>query len=233
MLNLANFQQHTSLIFLVVVGTVAVVSGRTALAENNSPRNLQMIEAAGRGDLPAVEKLLGEGAEVQAKDGSGKTALNSAAYGNHIEVFRRLLDAGANINEADNLPSSPLMTAAVRGYVGIVRLALAAGADVKSLNQYGGNALIPACHYGHVEVVRELLKTKIDVNHVNHLGWTALLETIILGNGGAKHREIMELLLQHGAKVNLADHDGVTPLAHVKRRGYSEMVQILQNSAAR
>ena len=79
----------------------------------------------------------------------------------------------------------------------------------------------------------ELLKTTIDINHINNLGWTALLETVILGDGGAKHVEIMGLLLQHGASVNLADRDGVTPLAHARRRGYAEMVQLLQKSAAR
>lgn len=199
-----------------------------ATASGVTARDLALVAAAGRGDLPALEALLRDGADVRAKDSSGRTALNSAAYGNHVEVFRRLLAAGSDVNEPDHVPSAPLMTAAVRGYVEIVRLALAAGADVKTINQYGGNALIPACHYGHVEVVRELLKTKIDVNHVNNLGWTALLETVILGDGGAKHQEIMRLLLQHGARVNLADRDGVTALAHARRRGYKEMVQMLQ-----
>jgi len=233
MVNAAKLRTLIHILLFVVVWLIAAVAGETATADDSSRRNLELIAAAGRGELPAVEKLLSEGADVRAKDGSGKTALNNAAYGNHAELFRRLLAAGSNVNERDNVPTSPLMTAAAPGYVEIVRLALAAGADVRSLNQYGGNALIPACHYGHVEVVRELLKTKIDINHVNNLGWTALLETIILGDGGAKHVEIMALLLEHGAKANLADRDGVTPLEHARRRGYTEMVQLLQKSAAR
>ncbi len=216
---------------LLCVATLA--PAQAATDDNNLRRDLALIAAAGRGELPALEKLLGAGADVRAKDANGRTALNNAAYGNHVEAFRRLLAAGSSVNEPDNVPSSPLMTASVRGYVEIVRLALAAGADVKSLNQYGGNALIPACHYGHVDVVRELLKTKIDVNHVNNLGWTALLETVILGDGGAKHQEIMGLLLQHGANVNLADRDGVTPLGHARRGGYSEMIRLLEKFAAR
>ena len=84
------------------------------------------------------------------------------------------------------------------------------GGDLKSTNRYGGTALIPACHYGHVETVRELLKTTIDVDHVNNLGWTALLEAVILGDGGPAHTEIVRLLVAAGARVNLADRQGVT-----------------------
>lgn len=222
-----------SLLFGAVVFWLANLAIVTAATNVNVSRDLALIAAAGRGDLPAVEQLLRDGANVLAKDGSGRTALNNAAYGNHVEVFRRLLAAGSAVNETDNVPSSPLMTASVRGYVEVVRLALAAGADVKSLNQYGGNALIPACHYGHVEVVRELLKTKINVNHVNNLGWTALLETVILGDGGPRHQEIMGLLLKHGARTDIADRDGVTPLAHARQRGYKEMARQLEAAGAK
>lgn len=202
-------------------------------AQSGAERDQALIVEAAKGDLPALEKLLAAGASARAQDVNGRTALNAAAYGNHVEVFRRLLAAGSDVNQRDRVPSAPLMTAAVRGYVEIVRLALAAGADVHTINQYGGNALIPACHYGHIEVVRELLKTKINVNHVNNLGWTALLETIILSDGGARHQEIMGLLLKHGAKTDIADRDGVTPLAHARKRGYKEMARLLENTGAK
>ena len=76
--------------------------------------------------------------------------------------------------------------------------------DYAKRNRFGGNALIPACERGHLETVRLLLaRSKIDVDHVNNLGWTALLEAVFLGNGGERHQEIIRLLLQHGASVNL------------------------------
>lgn len=210
-----------------------LVSAGMLLAQSISERDAALIRAAAGGDLAAVNRLLKEGASARAKDDRGKSALNAAAYENRVEVVRRLLAAGADVNAADQVPSAPLMTASVRGYVEIVRLVLAAGADVRAINQYGGNALIPACHYGHIEVVRELLKTKIDVNHVNNLGWTALLETIILSDGGPTHQEIMQLLMAHGANVNIADREGVSPLAHARRRGYGAMVKLLERAGAR
>ena len=58
--------------------------------------------------------------------------------------------------------------------------------------------------------------------------WTALLEAVILGDGGPAHTEIVRLLVRAGANVNLADRDGVTPLQHAKRRGFADMVRILE-----
>ena len=47
------------------------------------------------------------------------------------------------------------------------------------------------------------------------------------------HTEIVRLLVAAGANVNIADRDGVTPLAHAKRRNYSGMVAILSAAGAR
>ena len=81
---------------------------------------------------------------------------------------------------------------------------------------------------------RDLLaKAGVDVDHVNKLGWTALLEAIILGNGGASHQQIVQLLVDAKANVNLADRDGVSPLRHARNRGFSEIAQILVNAGAR
>ena len=102
----------------------------------------------------------------------------------------------------------------------LLKRTLQAGADVHSLDSYNGTGLIRAADRGHVEIIRELLKTDIKIDHVNRLGWTALLEAIILGDGGPRHTEVVRLLVEAGANVNLADGQGVTPLAHAQRRGF-------------
>ena len=81
--------------------------------------------------------------------------------------------------------------------------------------------------------MRTLLGTAIDKDHVNKLGWTALLEAIVLGDGGPVHTEIVRELVRAGATVTIADRDGVTPLAHARRRGYAAIVAILESAGAR
>jgi ankyrin repeat protein len=45
--------------------------------------------------------------------------------------------------------------------------------------------------------------------------------------------EIARLLVAAGANVNLADRDGVTPLAHARRRGFAQIARILQEAGGR
>jgi len=71
------------------------------------------------------------------------------------------------------------------------------------------------------------------VNHVNNLGWTALLEAIVLSDGGPRHQQIVQLLIAHGANVNLPDKDGVTPLQHARQRGFAAIERMLVEAGAR
>ena len=201
-----------------------------ALAQAQPP----LVSAAERGDVVELNRLLGAGAEVNARDARGRNAVLAATQGGREAAARLLIERGADINAQDEIADSAFLLAGARGQTGIVRAALKAQPppDFKRLNRYGGTALIPACHYGHVETVRLLLTTAIDVNHVNRLGWSALLEAIILGDGGVAHTEIVRLLLAHRADPNLSDAQGVTPLAHAQQRGQREIARLLRAAGA-
>lgn len=218
--------------FVGTVLTGAVVMSDGAHAD---PRQDQaLLTAASKGEVATVQRLLKEGASIDARDGSGRTALLVATRANKIDAARALIAAGADVNAKDGIQDSAFLYAGAEGRNEILKAILATGkADLKSTNRYGGTALIPACHHGHVETVRELLKTAIDVDHVNRLGWTALLEAIILGDGGERHQQIVALLLEAGADANLADGEGTTPLQHARARGYTAIAARLAAAGGR
>ncbi len=143
----------------------------------------------------------------------------TAVYKHHSTAAQTLIEAGADVNAQDKILNSPFLYAGAEGMTDIVRMCMKAGADYKVYNRYGGSALIPACERGHVETVKALLEDKqFPIDHINRLGWTGLLEAVILGDGGPKHVQIVQLLIEAGANLNIADKDGVTTLQHARQK---------------
>ena len=80
-----------------------------------------------------------------------------------------------------------------------------------------------------METVRKLLtETDVDVNLVNKLGWTALMETVLLSKDRKKQVEITKMLLSHGADPNIPDKEGVLAIEHARKKGYDDIVEILE-----
>ncbi|WP_164273021.1 ankyrin repeat domain-containing protein [Stenotrophomonas sp. B1-1] len=204
----------------------------TACWASTGAADVRLHDAAARGDAAAVRAALEGGAQVEARDAQGRTALLLATHGNRLEAARVLIDAGADVNAKDAMQDSAYLYAGARGLDEILALTLAHGADLRSTNRYGGTALIPAAERGHVATVRMLLRAGVAVDHVNRLHWTALLEAILLGDGGPRHVQIVQLLLEAGADPHLADGDGVTPLAHARQRGYTAIETLLRQHGA-
>lgn len=86
--------------------------------------------AVTRGDVEAVRQLLQSGADVNARDRYGQTALMLAAHHGHREVVETLVGSGADLNVTAKYNLSALMLAIVAGHAAIARLLARAGADL-------------------------------------------------------------------------------------------------------
>ncbi|WP_298213969.1 ankyrin repeat domain-containing protein [Acidovorax sp.] len=190
--------------------------------------------AAAQGNQPALAKLLAARAEVNARDAYGRTPLHVATFARQHGVIRLLAQAGADLNALESDRYDAVTIAAVADDEATLRLLLQLGASATQVtSRYDGTALIAAAHLGHDGVVRQLIAASAPLDHVNNLHWTALIESIVLGNGGPRHQATLQALLQAGASQALTDRQGNTPLQLARQRGYTAMVQMLEQAARR
>ncbi len=187
-----------------------------------------LFAAAHAGDLTAVRQLAGP-ETVARRDGHGRTPLHVAAYAGRREVMKALVAAGADPNALDRQRYDVVTIAAVADDRATLEVALETGTRPGNVTSpYDGTALIAAAHLGHVGPVRALIAAGAPLDHVNNLGWTALIEAIVLGDGGARHTEIVRLLLEAGADPDLADASGTTPVELARGRGYTAIAGLIE-----
>ena len=202
-------------------------------SSQNTDSSRAMLEAAARGDLETLKRLIATGISLEAANAAGETPLHLAVKHNQLAAAVLLIEGGGNINAQAANKDSPWLLAGALGRTEMLRHMIPKGPDFSLRNRFGGNALIPACERAHVETVKLLLTTKMDVNHVNNLGWTCLLEIVILGDGGPRHAEVTKLVLAAGADPNIADKDGISPLAHARQKGQTEIARLIAAAAGR
>lgn len=190
--------------------------------------------AAHKGDVAQIEKLAAAKADLNTRDGNGRTPVHVAAFAGQRHAIRALAKAGANLNLLDNDRYDGVTIASVANDEETLRVLLAEGASAKLVtSRYDGTALIAAAHLGHAGVVKQLIAAGAPLDHVNNLHWTATIEAVVLGNGGPRHQETLRALIAAKANLQLADRQGQTPLALAKARGYGEMVKMLEQAGAK
>ncbi len=140
----------------------------------------QLLEAVKAGDVARASQLLAAGADVNARDAYGATALMNAAHGGNLEMVEALLAAGAEVDAKDELGWTALMKACYnadlnRGFPEIVARLIAAGADPNVKITYGIRPLMLAAGYGEAGVCQALLAGGADVLARNDGDLTALM----------------------------------------------------------
>ena len=146
-------------------------------------------DAAMRGDVAAVRALLAEGADVNAPQGDGMTALHWAAHNGDASLVGILLDAGADVGAGTRIGQyTPLHLAAQGGAGEVVEMLLGAGADPLARTR-GAGAAAPlhfAAASGSVPTVEALVAAGADVNAAEEAwGQTPLIFAASKGRTGA------------------------------------------------
>lgn len=131
-----------------------------------------------------VRALIESGADLEAKDRSGDTALIIAARKGRVSSLNALIAAGANVNARSTQNGTTALMAAAAlndssdrvpaNRIAIVKALLTAGADVNAKQDNGHTALMFAAIGGHTAVTRTLVEAGADVNARNVDGDSAL-----------------------------------------------------------
>jgi ankyrin repeat protein len=82
------------------------------------------------GDVEAVRRLIRAGADVNARNRYGQTAIMLAAHHGHATVVEALVEVGADLNVSAKYNLTALMLAIVAGHAEVARMLARAGADL-------------------------------------------------------------------------------------------------------
>ena len=161
-------------------------------------------DAARRGDLRAVSKLLDQGVAPDAKDETGETPLLSASLGGHSDVVAILVERGAKTGSRNDRGLTPLHGAAYAGSLETVRLLVESGAAVNDAeNVFKVTPLIVAAEEGHADVVSFLAGHGADLEWTERAGYTALSRATF-----RDHPEAIKALAKAGAKCQSKEQIG-------------------------
>jgi ankyrin repeat protein len=157
----------------------------------------EVAAAASRGDRAEIERLLKGGADVNARQADGATALQWAAYRGDAKLVEMLLQAGAKPGLANRNGATPLWLAATHGDAAVIEALLKGGADANEALPLGRRPLMLAARSGSVEAVRALLGHGADVNATEtERGTSALMQAADQG-----HADVLRELIRRGANV--------------------------------
>jgi ankyrin repeat protein len=157
-----------------------------------------LADAAQRGDLNTVRRLLQEGTGVNEPQVDGTTALHWAAESDDLAMAQLLLDAGADANVRNRVGAPPILSAAINGNAAMLEALLAAGADANmTVSATGDTPLMLAARTGVTAAMQVLIDHGANVNAAEIWGHTTPLMWAVAEN----HVDAARLLLQNGADL--------------------------------
>jgi ankyrin repeat protein len=153
--------------------------------------NEDIVSVVRSGSLNSLKHMLSLGADVNATDGFGVTALMEASLSNRAKMVRLLLENGAGTEAVENSNGCNALTfACLSGRSEVVRILLDHGGNVNAQDRFRRTPLMASAATGNIGAVQHLLANGADAHFESKFGTTAADLAAIEG-----HTEIVALLL--------------------------------------
>lgn len=178
-----------------------------------------LMTASVAGHVDAVKLLLENDADPHAIDSDGLTALMNAAENGSVDVMKELIKSSGDNKYVDTMSTTgfnALIIASAHGHSDAVKyLVKEAKADANLVHDNKVTNLMYAAAAGKVDTMKVLLEDgKVDIDALHTNGGSALIEACTAGAS-----EAIAFLVENGAKYDVIDNDGVTPLMAISAQG--------------
>ena len=187
----------------------------------------------------AIGVLLEHGANVNLRNHEGQTALHKASRRGDINNMHLILKHRPDVNALDNNGSTPLHLAISNATSWHVELLLDHGANINLRNIQGQTALHKASLRGDPDIIHFILIDGADVDAQDNDGLTPLhliISKLSMDSAAEDFkafvdseplREVIRLLLDHGASGHRENNRGETPFQVAAARGVQEITGLL------
>jgi len=200
-------------------------------ADLTDPDVTPLMIALQKNDYATARRLVAEGADANAADQSGWTALMGAALSPDPTTTRLLLGAGAHVNASDKDSVTPLYIAVFNRNIATASELINHGSDVNAIhkgNTFSEGPLGVAARLSQPAVVKLLLEKGAEVNRADPLGNTPLM--LVARSNCPK---AVEFLIAAGAEVNAKNPYDETALGVAEQSEYESVVRILKRRGAK
>ncbi len=203
------------------------VTSDPSVNERNADGSTRLQWAVYQGDAVEVRRLIDAGADVSLANDYGATPMGLAAEVADAEILKLLLDAGADVESPNADGMTALLAVARTGNVDAAKLLLDRGATIDAREGFGGQTpLMWAAARRHPPMIELLILSGAEVDarsavrdyqrHVQAEGRPKSLDTggftPLLYAARENCLACVDVLLEHGADIDLPDPDGVSPL---------------------
>ena len=154
-------------------------------------------------------------------NGDGRTPLHIASAKGYYECACILIKRGHSVYQNDNYCFSAFTLACFRGHKLLLDLILHHIESCEGFQDQIDHGLRGAAEYGHIDVLKMLIKQNANIDSLNVYGESALS---IASRG---QNEAVQLLLDHGATINIVDKRGYLPLQHAIQTRHVDIALLL------